>query len=204
MQDATVAHVLPGRIRLRFASRRGDVPFFEELVRTLSANPLVDRVKANPRTGSLLVEHSAGPAELAAFAAQSGLPIPLETPRAGSRARSRGRPPAGRNGRRLSAAAATLSGLGVYQVARGRLLGSAGELLWHSLGLSGRTNAWVLGVLLAAGLVQVLRGRWLPPASSLLVYAIQFDEMWGRRGGERAATAVRPSDASLTPLAPEA
>jgi hypothetical protein len=62
--------------------------------------------------------------------------------------------------------------LGLYQAARGRLLGTGGELFWHSLVVSRTKYGWLAALLLALGVVQVLRGRLLPPASSLIVCAI--------------------------------
>ena len=43
MQGASIAHLMPGRVRLRFSAQRSDIPFFEDLVRTLSTHPLVNR-----------------------------------------------------------------------------------------------------------------------------------------------------------------
>ncbi len=203
MQGATVVHMLPGRIRLRFASRRGDAAFFEGLVRDLSAHPLVDRVRANPLTGSLLLEHSAGPAELASFAEHSGLPVALEAPSPGPAAPSRARRRGRLRAMRLSGPAATLSALGLYQATRGRLLGSGGELFWHALRVSGTRYGWIAAALLASGLVQALRGRWLPPASSLIAYAILFDQTWGAAQFRRQSTARMPHEPSAIPLVPD-
>ena len=203
MEGATVEHILPGRIRLRFAARRGDAPFFEDLVRKLSEHPLVNRVKANPLTGSLLLEHSAGPSELAAFAEHSGLPIPVDPSSTAPSAQSRARTRTGLNGARLSAPATTLTTLGLYQAARGRLLGTGGELLWHSLAVSRTKYGWLAALLLASGVVQVLRGRLLPPASSLIVYAILFDEIWGRAERHNRPMPLPPHESSIAPLAPE-
>jgi hypothetical protein len=178
MRGAVIEHMMPGRIRLRFASRRGDVPFFEGVVRVLSAHPTVNRITANPFTGSLLVEHSASQQELASFAQQVGLVIPPNTAMTSVSARARRRNIRQRAAAALplSAPALALSVLGLYQAARGRLFGSAGEQFWHTLRVSDRSNLLLLFILLASGVAQVLRGRLLPPASSLFVYAFMLDK----------------------------
>lgn len=200
MQGASIEHLMPGRVRLRFCARRGDIPFFEDLVRTLSTHRLVNRVKANPLTGSLLVEHSAGPAELAAFAEQTGLPLPPAAARAiarpGRRRRMRRALP------RASAASAALAALALYQGTRGRLLGSAGELFWHALRIAGTRNTGVIGLLIGSGLLQTFRGRLLPPASSLLVYALLFEQVLRGSADDRRARRLPRHDATSPPLAP--
>ncbi len=203
MRDASVEHLLPGRIRLRFAGRRGDTPFFEELVRTLSAHPLVNRVKANPLTGGVLVEHSARPEELSAFVEQFGLAISPEAARAWVRgARPRHSRPVRRKAKRASAAAAALAGLALYQGTRGRLLGSAGELFWNALQLAGTRNLGLVGLLLGSALLQTIRRRWLPPASSLLVYALLWEQTWSASRGEGRVRRLPRHDAAAAPLAP--
>jgi hypothetical protein len=54
---ARIAHQVPGRIRLRIAERRGDREFFAGLAQDLHAIDSVEAVRANPDTGSLVIEH---------------------------------------------------------------------------------------------------------------------------------------------------
>jgi Heavy metal associated domain 2 len=173
-ERATIEHMIPGRIRLRFAARRGDTAFFQTLVPVLKAHPLVHRVKANPLTGSVLIEHSGREAKLA----RMELPIAIESPPLVPRHSPMQRLRARGGALRLGPGAAALSALGLYQAAHGRLLSSGGELFWHSLRLSGTKNLWVIGVLSGLGLLQSLRGRLLPPASSLFVYAMLLNEVY--------------------------
>ncbi len=200
MQGASVEHVMPGRIRLRFASRRRDTAFFEDLVRMVSADPRVNRVKANPLTGSLLIEHSASPAELVAFAQQIGLALPAEAaPGAARRQRARR---IARTLPRASAAGAGLAALALYQGTRGRLLGSAGELLWHALRLAGSRNLGLIGLLVGSALLQTVRGRVLPPASSLVVYAVLVEELLKSSPAAAQVRRIPPHDSAAAPLAP--
>jgi hypothetical protein len=55
----TVAHVLPGRIRLRVPSIRSDWARAAEVEERLSALDIVEYVSAKPRSGSVIVEYAA-------------------------------------------------------------------------------------------------------------------------------------------------
>ena len=126
-EDVAVEHMMPGRIRLRFRSRRGETDFFQRLVTLLSEISLVDEVDANSLTGSVLIRHSASPDQLAFLAAQSGLLSVQDLSTA------LGDPPAPRREARsgLSAPMAVgLFALALLQLARGRVLGSASEQFW--------------------------------------------------------------------------
>lgn len=52
---ATIAHRTQGRLRLRIAQKRKDLPFFLELYDHLRRIPCVNEVIMNPRTGSVLL-----------------------------------------------------------------------------------------------------------------------------------------------------
>src|SRR5262249_7602014 len=54
---AYIEHQLPGRVRLRIPSRRGEVPFFEKVVRELSKHPAIRDLTATPLTGSITLQH---------------------------------------------------------------------------------------------------------------------------------------------------
>jgi hypothetical protein len=70
-EDVAVEHMMPGRIRLRFRSRQGETEFQQQGVSFLSEFSLVEGVDANSLTGSVLIQHSASPEQLAFLAAQS-------------------------------------------------------------------------------------------------------------------------------------
>src|SRR5262249_26120778 len=124
-EDVSVEHVMQGRIRLRFRSRRGETDFFQQLVTLLSKISLVDEVDANPLTGSVLVRHSASLEQLAFLAAglipSQDLSSAIGHPTA-PRCTARHRP--------SSPMSVGLFALALLQVARGRALGSASEQFW--------------------------------------------------------------------------
>jgi hypothetical protein len=55
---AHIMHRIVGRTRLRIPARRGDNPYFTELITKLGAVPGVDDVTVNPLTGSILIQHN--------------------------------------------------------------------------------------------------------------------------------------------------
>jgi hypothetical protein len=54
---ATVAHAIPGRVRLHIDSLRHDFARAAETEQRLSELPGIESVRANPKTGSLVVEY---------------------------------------------------------------------------------------------------------------------------------------------------
>jgi hypothetical protein len=55
---ATLAHAIPGRIRVRFDSVRGDADRARQIESQLQALEFVDFVTANPRTGAVIIEYA--------------------------------------------------------------------------------------------------------------------------------------------------
>jgi len=167
-ENVDVEHMMPGRIRLRFRSRRGETEFFQQLVTFLSEISLVDEVDANPLTGSVLIRHSASPEQIAFLAAQSGL-LPAQ-----DLSSARGGPPARREARNGSSSpmAVGLFGLALLQVIRGRVLGSASEQFWHAERARERNAPELSLALFGLGILQLLSGRILAPASSLFAYGM--------------------------------
>lgn len=177
MQPATVEHAIPGRIRLRFPGRRGDTAFFEQIVSHLSQLPAVEEARANPMTGSLVVRHSGPIEELAQAAVKMGLIAAgtLETLKAQHLPIGRGW--AGQimaQGQQLPAVA--LTGLGVLQMARGRIFGPASELFWHTRELWQRGMPQAALGLALLGLVQLSRANLFGSATSLLVYGLMLQK----------------------------
>jgi hypothetical protein len=168
-EDVALEHMMPGRIRLRFRSRRGETDFFQKLVTLLSQISLIDEVDANSLTGSVLIRHSASPEQLAFLAAQSGL-LPVQ-----DLSSALGDPPAPRREARsgLSAPMAVgLFALALLQLARGHVLGSASEQFWHAERARERHATVLFLALFGLGILQFLSGRVLAPAASLFVYGM--------------------------------
>jgi Heavy metal associated domain 2 len=166
-EDVALEHMMPGRIRLRFRSRRGETDFFQKLVTLLSQISLIDEVDANSLTGSVLIRHSASLEQLAFLAAQSGLLPDLSS--------ALGDPPAPRReaGSGLSAPMAVgLFALALLQLTRGRVLGSASEQFWHAERARERHAPVLSLALFGLGILQFLSGRVLAPAASLFVYGM--------------------------------
>jgi hypothetical protein len=173
--EADLEHAIPGRVRIRFRSRRGDVPFFKALVSHLGTLPAVEEVEANPRTGGVLIRHTLDEAAFGKLAGEFGLDT---SPRAAA--------PAGKrhklNGS-VSIDTAALAALSMVQAIRGRGLASASEQLWQASQAARLDLPALAGPLLFAALVQVMRGRVLAPASSLMMFALILA---GRRAAARA------------------
>lgn len=53
---AEIVHRMPGRIRLRVPERRGDEAYFSALSEQISRLDGISHAKANPRTGSIVIE----------------------------------------------------------------------------------------------------------------------------------------------------
>lgn len=167
---ATIQHQIPGRLRLRIPARRGDVSFFHGIVQALSKLPGVEKLDAIPLTGSIIIRHSGSAQAIAAAATERGLfEIGPEEPKEAPAPSTRRRPYSGLR----STAATGLSGLALFQVARGRLTGNAAENFWNAYGaqrILGRPEIAAGFVML--GIVQMLRGQLLGSASSLLFYSL--------------------------------
>jgi len=173
MPSAFLEHQLPGRIRLRIPAKRGDCAFFETAEQGLAANAAIKEVIANPETGSLLIRYTGDIGGLATEAAERGM-FTVQRPKAGQRSKAGPtRPKPAAPVAPINTAALGLSGLGLYQVAQGRALGSASEIFWNAYGAYRVLDNPALAVLLCAlGVWQTLRGDWLGPASALLFYAL--------------------------------
>jgi hypothetical protein len=71
--EALVAHEIPGRMRMRIPSRRGDQQFFSVLKERLSGLHGIERIETNSLTGSLLLFHHVEKDALAAYASENAL-----------------------------------------------------------------------------------------------------------------------------------
>jgi hypothetical protein len=189
---AHIEHQLPGRARLRVPSKRGEVPFFEKVVRELSKHPAVHELTATPLTGSIMLQYAEPLRTITAAACDQNL-FKTDRPRPAPKL---GEPnKAGREAPVLTNGLATgLSGLSLFQAVQGNVLGSAVESFWHAFGahrLLGRPD--VAAAFAALGVYQMLRGQLFGPASSLVFYALvmrQIAAMEQARGHSWAATAA--------------
>jgi hypothetical protein len=83
--------------------------------------------------------------------------------------------------------------LGLFQVARSNVLGSAVENLWHAFGaqrIFGRPDIAAVFVFIALGIYQVLRGQLFGATSSSFFYALvsaHIAVMEQARGGRLAS-----------------
>lgn len=86
LHDAEIAHLTPGRVRLRVGSRRGDALFFVEAGRRLAELPGVTGISTNRHSQSITIRHD-GTFRLesvsAALAAAAAVP-PMHVPPAES------------------------------------------------------------------------------------------------------------------------
>jgi hypothetical protein len=181
LPSAQVEHEIPGRMRLRIPERRGDPAFFTALEQRFGEATWLRQVRTNRRTASVLLLYAGAAADdVAAFAKEARLfaiePAPPLAPRGTSAL-------GGRRPHPLWLAAAGFAGLGLYQAARGQILGNAVESLWHAYALKRTWQRPRLALGLASlGLYQLLAGRVLGSASSLLIYAANAHSMARRNG----------------------
>jgi hypothetical protein len=136
---ASIAHRMPGRIRLSIPARRGDAAFFAGLAGQLSGQPDVIRVRPNVRTGSLLVEHAGDAEPILAWAAQEHL---LELEPSGASMESAGllsapgpavRLVTGRDIDPMFMAGVAFLGMGLVQIVRGQVMVPAATALWYAI-----------------------------------------------------------------------
>lgn len=173
---AILEHRTPGRVRVRIAPKRGDVSFFEAVVRKIRPHPLVHQVSANPHTGSVLIHHAGDVREilslaielfevsksieatrrLEAAADRSGLPLP----------------------EMLDGASVVAAGLGLYQLARRGDLGTASENFWAAFGCYRILDRpGVAAVFAGLGVMRLFQGKVLGSATSLLYYSLLAHQM---------------------------
>jgi hypothetical protein len=194
---AYIEHQLPGRVRLRVPSKRGEVPFFEKVVRELSKHPAVHELTATPLTASIMLQYVEPLHAITAAAADQNL---FETARVQPAPKRREPNKAGRMSKASSLTngfATGLSGLSLFQVARGNMVGSAVESFWHSFGahrILGRPD--IAAAFAALGLYQMLRGQLFGPASSLAFYALIVRQI---AATEQARDRSRAAAAAQTP-----
>ena len=170
---AHIEHQLPGRVRLRVPSKRGDVSFFERVVKELSKHPAVWELVASPLTGTIILQYSE-PLQAIMEAAAALTLFETGGPKPGVKAAESKRPSRRSESAGLAGGiAAGLSGLSLYQAARGNVIGNAVESFWLSFSAQSVLGRPDLAMVLAAlGVWQMLRGQLFGSASSLLFYSM--------------------------------
>ena len=171
-----VEHKLPGRVRVRIPSKRGDPAFFEAVLTKVKSHPNVRHVRANSYTGSVVIHHAGSADDILALA------IELFELDDGDEKVKELQAVAERSGLRLSeildATAAATAGFGAYQLVRRRGLGTASENFWAAFGSYRVLNSPPLAAAFAGlGIIQLLRGELLGSATSLLYYSLLAHHM---------------------------
>lgn len=145
--EAYLAHSVPGRLRLKVPSMRGDQAYFERLGAVLSQRAGVDAVVINAATASVLIGHDGLDAgELGRLGEEAGLfrlrpaaydPLWQRAHQGLEMLDQRmARFSRGELGMR-SALLLALVGMALRQASRGQMLGPATTLLWYALQLVG-------------------------------------------------------------------
>ena len=81
--EARIVHRMPGRLRIRVPSKRGDAGYFRAVKEALSAVEGVERVEVAPLTGSVLLCSRAAAETLIEAARAKGLFVVRRSPRPG-------------------------------------------------------------------------------------------------------------------------
>ncbi|TJW39655.1 MAG: hypothetical protein E5W83_30415 [Mesorhizobium sp.] len=194
LPKATVEHTMSGRLRVRVSDFRGDVSYFRSAIDKLSNYPEIAGLRANPMTGSFIIEHKTDLPSIRKIAAdgevfdlqETSSPPPRQEPPPPSGSMADDGTPALEED---IAAVIGLLGLAAYQATRGHGLGPATENFWNAFGaLRILKNPFIALVFGGLGILQLTRGRWAGSASSLLFYAIVVRQLSGFSPEKQAPT----------------
>lgn len=128
---AYVAHAMPGRVRLRLPTLRGDMARLPALALAVAGLPRVATAEASAATGSLLIRHEGPLEEFLADAAAAGLFVLRPAVPPGDEA-----PLIPTAALLPVAGAAAAAGLTVVQLLRREALPPALTLGWHAVSLA--------------------------------------------------------------------
>lgn len=139
-ERAHLAHQLEGRARLAIPARRGDVAYFSMLSQQLANAGAVHSVRANPVTGSVLLEFS-GTLDDVVHDLEGGAALEVERPSAAAplaaspvAEQAEQAPPwrlvSGRELNHMHMAGALFSVVGMVQIVRGRVMMPALAAFW--------------------------------------------------------------------------
>jgi hypothetical protein len=84
LPEAYISHMLPGRLRIKIPSKKGDGYFFGEMHNQFSAYTGIEKVEVNSLTGSILLIHTLDIGTIAAFSRQKNLFTIRDTQRYGN------------------------------------------------------------------------------------------------------------------------
>lgn len=190
LPTAQLEHAIPGRMRLRVPSRRGDARYFAYVAEQLQGHADIVTLRTSAVTGSVLILHRSEPTAIAAFAREDGLFDLAPGPALQEAGRRRG------GGRKalpwLGGAAAMFGAVGMYQAARGRLGSNAIETLWNAYNARSELKRPWLAALLAGMTAYNLAGRRvLPSAPSLLYFAASAWNFARRHPNARVSDVVK-------------
>ncbi|MCA1367163.1 hypothetical protein I6F15_07095 [Bradyrhizobium sp. BRP14] len=193
LPTANVEHFMSGRLRVKVPHRRGDVSYFRSAVEKLSEHPEIAGLRANPMTGSILIQHETDLPSIREIAAKSEIFDLQEAPPPRPRHAS---PPAkaqAADGTAVlaggSATTIGLTSLAFYQAIRGNALGPATENFWNAYGgLRILKNPWIALLFCGLGMLQLTRGRWAGSATSLLFYAFVVGQLSSSAAGNPVPT----------------
>lgn len=178
---------MPGRLRVRIPSKRGDTSYFRDVTQRLSEHSGVTGIIANPATGSLLIRHESGlpsivqhAVELGLFAVEAVLDPERRVP-----------PDSAQIWGPMSL---VFFGLSAVQFARGPVLGPATENMWQAFGAANFLQSRELTIVFSClALVQLARGRLFGSAVSLLFYGLVAQQI---------RTLALASEETLNPSSP--
>lgn len=144
---AHVAHAVPGRVRIRIPSKRGDTEYFAKLQERLETFPAIIALRVNPKTGSVLIEYDdTSLAQLKESTIESSL-FSLEEldyePKAVWQRASSGFEVMDSRIKKLTRGDIDLRSvlfiglvtMGIRQLTKGQVMGPAMTLFWQALGL---------------------------------------------------------------------
>lgn len=162
---------MPGRLRVRMPSKRGDTSYFHDVTQRLGRHSGITEIIANPATGSILIRHDSDLPSIAQHAAELELFV-IEAVLDPARVI----PPDA--AKLLGPASLAFFGLSTLQFLRGQITGPATENIWQAFGaariMQSRELAMVFGCL---ALMQLARGRLFGSATSLLFYGLAAQQL---------------------------
>lgn len=73
LPDAYLSHAIPGRLRVKIPSKKGDSRYFDDVCTQMSGYEGIEKVAVNALTASILVIHAVDSKKIAAYAERNNL-----------------------------------------------------------------------------------------------------------------------------------
>jgi len=73
LPDAYLSHAIPGRLRVKIPSKKGDSCYFDDVHTLMSEYEGIEKVVVNALTASVLVIHAVDSKKIAAYAERNNL-----------------------------------------------------------------------------------------------------------------------------------